>query len=209
MVVVACESVDLDAALRVVERSLGALKRPSAVAIRAPLIVGVTEASTPLDLASLGRLLHEALGPDSRVGVGGVAADAQALRASVVGAEHACRYARRHGTAGFATHDALASLGLLLAVQDSSLLTAFEHALLRPLQEHDARRGTELVETLDRFLTSGGEFQTTAHALNIHVNTLRLRLARVESLTGRRLSSMEDRVDFWIALRARGAGGPG
>jgi sugar diacid utilization regulator len=36
----------------------------------------------------------------------------------------------------------------------------------------------------------------------VHVNTLRHRLARVERLTGRSLSSMEDRVDFFIALRA-------
>ena len=37
----------------------------------------------------------------------------------------------------------------------------------------------------------------------MHVNTLRLRLARVEELTGRSLADMETRVDLFIALRAR------
>jgi DNA-binding PucR family transcriptional regulator len=37
----------------------------------------------------------------------------------------------------------------------------------------------------------------------VHVNTLRLRLARVEELSGRSLADMESRVDFFIALRAR------
>jgi DNA-binding PucR family transcriptional regulator len=36
----------------------------------------------------------------------------------------------------------------------------------------------------------------------VHVNTLRGRLARIEELTGRDLSDMESRVDFFIALRA-------
>jgi len=35
------------------------------------------------------------------------------------------------------------------------------------------------------------------------VNTRRLRLARIEELTGRSLSDMETRVGFFIALPAR------
>ena len=79
----------------------------------------------------------------------------------------------------------------------------FREALLRPLEEHDARRHTELVRTLELFLESGAAYQSTAEALHVHVNTLRLRLARIEELSGRSLSEMETRVDFFIALRAR------
>jgi purine catabolism regulator len=74
---------------------------------------------------------------------------------------------------------------------------------VRPLEEHDALRGTELVRTLESFLGSGGKYQDTADSLHVHVNTLRLRLTRIETLTGRDLRSMDDRVDLWIALRAR------
>ncbi len=83
------------------------------------------------------------------------------------------------------------------------MVTQFREALLRPLVEHDARRHTDLVRTLELFLESGGAYRPTAAELHVHVNTLRLRLARIEQLTGRSLGDMETRVDFFIALRAR------
>jgi DNA-binding PucR family transcriptional regulator len=38
--------------------------------------------------------------------------------------------------------------------------------------------------------------------LHVHVNTVRYRVQRVEELTGRDLSSFEDRVDVFLALRS-------
>jgi DNA-binding PucR family transcriptional regulator len=35
----------------------------------------------------------------------------------------------------------------------------------------------------------------------VHVNTLRYRIGRIEELTGRDLSRLADRVDFYLALR--------
>jgi hypothetical protein len=48
-----------------------------------------------------------------------------------------------------------------------------------------------------------GRWEATAQKLHVHVNTLRHRLARCEELTGRDLTSMDNRVDFYIAIRAR------
>jgi DNA-binding PucR family transcriptional regulator len=91
----------------------------------------------------------------------------------------------------------------LLALQDESVVAQFRGALLGPLIENDRRRHTDLVRTLELFLESGGAYQHTADELHVHVNTLRLRLARIEELTSRSLAEMETRVDFFIALRAR------
>ena len=123
----------------------------------------------------------------------------------MVQARHACRFAVRRRDAGYATHDTLASHALLIGLQDDRLLDVFQEVLVRPLEEHDARRRTELVRTLELFLGSGGRYQQTADELHLHVNTLRQRLARIEKLTGRTLDSMDDRVDLWIALRSRTA----
>ena len=38
--------------------------------------------------------------------------------------------------------------------------------------------------------------------LHLHVNTLRYRIGRVEQLTGRSLSSFEERVNLFLALEA-------
>jgi DNA-binding PucR family transcriptional regulator len=37
----------------------------------------------------------------------------------------------------------------------------------------------------------------------VHVNTVRYRIRRIEELTGRDLSSLDDQVDFFLALRIR------
>ena len=45
--------------------------------------------------------------------------------------------------------------------------------------------------------------ERAARELYCHRHTLRYRIRRVEQLTGRDLSSARDRIEFWLALRAR------
>jgi purine catabolism regulatory family protein/PucR-like helix-turn-helix protein/diguanylate cyclase with GGDEF domain len=199
---VVCESEDPDVGLDRLERALADAGVRGVAAVKTRELVAVV--GWPGDesgLAGLAAHLHELV--DEPVGVGGLSPDAAGLRTSVVEARHACRFARLRRDAGWATHHQVGSHSLLLALQDEEVLAAFRRALLRPLEEHDARRRSRLVETLDRFLSSGCRWQETAAALHVHVNTLRHRLDRVEQLTGRDLSTMEDRVDLYIALRSR------
>jgi DNA-binding PucR family transcriptional regulator len=131
------------------------------------------------------------------------ASDWHHLRDSVVEARHACRFALRRRDVGFAAHESLASHAVLLAMQPDPALSHFEEALLRTLSQYDATNHSDLVATLENFLSSGGHYQETADHLHVHVNTLRQRLARISALTGRDLTRMDDRVDFWLALQAR------
>lgn len=203
LVALVCEAGDLDAGLDAVERHLADAEVAAVAALKAQEIVAVAHwPGAEAGLADIAAGLHGAM-EEGVVGVGGLVADASGLRASVVEARHACRFARLRRDAGWATHHQVGSHSLLLALQDEDVLAAFRRTLLQPLEEHDARRRSRLVETLDRFLSSGGRWQETAAALHVHVNTLRHRLRRVEELTGRDLASMENRVDLWIALRSR------
>lgn len=138
------------------------------------------------------------------VGLGAPVRGAGELRRSVVEARHGSRLAlRRRESPWLITYDQVGSHSLLLALQDEQLMEKFHSALLGPVVAYDVRRGTELVHTLDVFLETGGRWQEAAARLNIHVNTLRYRVGRIEALTGRRLDSTESRVDFYLALRAR------
>ena len=47
------------------------------------------------------------------------------------------------------------------------------------------------------------EWERAARELYCHRHTLRYRIRRVEQLTGRDLSNARDRIEFWLALRAR------
>ncbi|HEX3833076.1 MAG TPA: PucR family transcriptional regulator ligand-binding domain-containing protein [Solirubrobacteraceae bacterium] len=137
------------------------------------------------------------------IGVGSLADDCRSLRRSLIEARHACRAAaaRRRGP-DHASYADVGSHRLLLDLQDVDTLRAFSAALLDPIIEHDQRHGSELLTTLSRFLDLDCQWQTTADALYVHVNTLRHRLGRIERLTGRRLQSTDARVDFFLAVRA-------
>jgi hypothetical protein len=145
--------------------------------------------------------LTASLGADGSLGVGRPVQGIESLRESLVDARHACRIARQRRNERFATHAEVGSHSLLLALTDDSALRSFRSAVLGPVIDYDARRGTELLRTLETFLGSAGQYGATARALSVHVNTLRLRLARIESLTGRSLGRAEDQVDLYLALR--------
>ncbi len=153
------------------------------------------------DVGALARALHERLGDDIAVGAGSIAANAHGLRRSVIESRHACAFAHRRRDAGYATHDAVASNAMLLAIQDDAVIDAFVEQL-RPLTEQDAARGSALVATLEAFLSNGSRYAETAARLHVHVNTLRKRLERIEILTGRDLTRTDDVVDLYLALRA-------
>jgi purine catabolism regulator len=144
------------------------------------------------------------IGAHAAVGIGAAITQPALLEASVAEARRACRLARlrRDGRGGAGAGELATHTGLL-AQQDPDLLEGFWRALLDPLIEHDAARGSELLSTLEAFLRSGGRWAQTAELLHVHVNTLRHRLSRVEELTGRRIDDPDDRVDLHLALRAR------
>ncbi len=199
----ACIGTEPERARAALAEHLAATARPGVVGVKATAVVLIAQVDPDEDLAAFGQELQDVVGPGSFGGIGGIARNVGELGRSVIEARHACRFAQRRRDGGFVTHDKLASHALLIGLEDERLLDAFQKTLIEPLNEHDRRRHTDLLRTLDLFLGSGGRYQQTAEALHLHVNTLRLRLARIEQLTGRDLSSMDDRVDLWIALRAR------
>jgi purine catabolism regulator len=98
------------------------------------------------------------------------------------------------------SHSDLGSHVLLLGLLDPEVLSGFREQVLGPVERWDLAHGTELLQTLRAFLSSGGRWRATAAHLHIHHNTLRYRLRRVELLTGRHLDEVADRLDMQIAL---------
>jgi len=90
---------------------------------------------------------------------------------------------------------------LLLASVPAPVLRSFGERLLGPLRDYDDRHRAELLPTLRSFLDCDGSWSACASRMYVHVNTVRYRMSRVEALTGRDLSALADRVDFFLALR--------
>ncbi|MFD6569116.1 PucR family transcriptional regulator [Streptomyces diastaticus] len=148
--------------------------------------------------------LSAGLGDGDRItlGVSAVVHSAEGLRGALEEARHARRVAAaRPGSVCAAGHQELASHVLLLPFVPDDVRRAFTARLLDPLRDYDRRHRAELVPTLEAFLDSDGSWTRCAARLHLHVNTLRYRVGRIEQLTGRDLSRLEDKLDFFLALR--------
>ncbi|WP_461711678.1 PucR family transcriptional regulator [Streptomyces sp. DSM 41013] len=155
-------------------------------------------------LASVREPLTAGLDGDGRVTLGVSAAvhSAEGLRGALEEARHARRVAAaRPGRVCAAGHQELASHVLLLPFVPDDVRRAFTARLLDPLRNYDRRHRAELIPTLEAFLDSDGSWTRCANRLHLHVNTLRYRVGRIEQLTGRDLSRLEDKLDFFLALR--------
>ena len=104
------------------------------------------------------------------------------------------------------SHAGFADLGtyrLLLSMTEPDALRAFADSMLGPLDAYDRDHNGELLSSLQAFLQHNARWETAAAELFVHRHTLRYRMRKVEELTGRDLSSSFDRMEFWLALRAR------
>ena len=117
----------------------------------------------------------------------------------------ALRLAELGGTSAISVvpSDEVASHELLLATVPASVLRSFRERLLGPLLAYDDQHRAELLPTLREFLACSGSWNACAVRMYVHVNTVRYRIRRIEELTGRDLSRLDDQVDFFLALRIR------
>lgn len=88
----------------------------------------------------------------------------------------------------------------LLRMLGESTRAGYAREVLAPLLSYDERHNADLVGTLRAFLDGGGAWRETARQLHLHTNTLRYRIARIEELTHRDMSTMADRVDLFLAM---------
>ncbi|WP_405823657.1 PucR family transcriptional regulator ligand-binding domain-containing protein [Streptomyces sp. NBC_01390] len=155
-------------------------------------------------LAAVRDPLSAGLDDDGRltIGVSATVHSAEGLRGALEEARHARRVAgARPGRVCAAGHQELASHVLLLPFVPDDVRRAFTARLLDPLRDYDRRHRAELIPTLEAFLECDGSWTRCAARLHLHVNTLRYRVGRIEQLTGRELSRLEDKLDFFLALR--------
>lgn len=133
----------------------------------------------------------------------GIAVRPGALAVSLRQARSALPESRISG--GHLRAEDLLSARLLLSGVPPERLRAYADAVLGHLDADP--RGAALVRDLAVFLERNGSWEMTATALGVHRHTVRNRIARIETLTGRRLDSAQDRQELWLAMRARDLAG--
>jgi sugar diacid utilization regulator len=168
--------------------------------------VALIPAAGAVDPAERVRAALERLAPGvrTRLAVGVSAATApDALVGALDEARHAQRLAAlRAEPVAVVTADEVTSHVLLLAAVSDDVRRAFATRVLGPVLDHDEQHGSQLIATVRAFIEADGSWSRCAAALHLHVNSVRYRIGRVEALTGRDLSRIEDRVDVFLALRS-------
>lgn len=94
---------------------------------------------------------------------------------------------------------------LLIGLGEPRLLRGFADAVLAPIDQLEERERVELMRTLEEWLRVNGAWDPAAARLSVHRNTVRNRIDRIATLSGRRLDDGEDRMELWLALKARSA----
>jgi len=158
-------------------------------------------AEPAVDLAALTGSVGERLGAELRAGSGSAVPPNEVAR-SLREARYALQVCRIEGWAHAGFED-LGTYRLLLSMTEPDALRAFADSMLAPLDGYDREHSGELLVSLEAFLEHNARWETAAAHLYVHRHTLRYRMRKVEELTGRDLSSSFDRMEFWLALRAR------
>lgn len=92
---------------------------------------------------------------------------------------------------------------MLSVLRDTEEAQVVVDRVLGPLLSYDDARSSDMVRTLDAYLTSDRSWVKTAAELDVHRQTVVYRIQRIEELTGRRITDSATIAEFWLALRAR------
>lgn len=148
------------------------------------------------------------LGSGTSIGVSAPTA-AGDIRSAIEEARYARRLAERRGAGhtvpghSIVGHDELGTLTILLANVPDDVRNMFVSRLLTRVVEYDELHNSDLISTLSVYLDTNGSWTRSAEHMHMHVNSVRYRIQRIEELTGRDLSRLEDRIEFFLALRLR------
>lgn len=99
-----------------------------------------------------------------------------------------------------ATPRDLGIYGLLFSGAPRHEIEAFIDDRLGPLLRYDAEHATDLLGTLGAYFDAGGSIANAAHALYLHTNTMRQRLARIRELLAGGWSE-ENQLELQVAVR--------
>ena len=139
--------------------------------------------------------------PCAVIGLSSICCGAAALATGFSEALQAVRGAAVvRATPGVVAYEELGPYKYLLRLAPEPGQRDHHRDALRPLLEYDEAHRSQLFRTLEEYLRQRGRVASTAAALYVHPNTLRQRLARIETITGLDLEA-EDSLTVEMAMK--------
>jgi sugar diacid utilization regulator len=153
------------------------------------------------DLQRIGKLLSEELGEGWLIGLGGPHGGLEGCRRSYSEAHEALEigHSLNPDRGIYPADDFLLYRFLRL---DLDLAARFVDEVVGPVIEHDERRRSELIKTLQAYFDTDGSAKESGGMLYAHPHTVTYRLKQIEKLTGRSLRDPEDKLHLHLAVKA-------
>jgi sugar diacid utilization regulator len=138
-----------------------------------------------------------------RVACGPVVSTLHVAAASTASVDEILQCLAREPARGpVASHEEVrASVSVYKALAALTPMSALWEGPVARIVEYDAKHGSEYGVTLRAWLDGFGDAGAVAKALNVHRNTLRYRLQRIEALSGLRLDDPDERLMAALHLR--------
>lgn len=89
---------------------------------------------------------------------------------------------------------------LLLAIEDKNVINEFCQETLGVLETHDELNDSDYVVVLESYLRNSGSIKAVAEELFFHRNTICYKLNKIEEIIGSKLSNLDTRLKYSIAL---------
>lgn len=188
----------------VLPKGIAAMARGRGVVLVMPLADAQERAEPAARAENLRVQVAQALGRAVVAGVGRCYPGPSGLRRSYQEARRALALGVDMAPGG-RTHF-FGSLGIypvLFPLRDTQEAEAFLEEALGPLTTYDQRHKSELLRTLDTYLSNQGDLGRTAGALHLHRNSLAYRLRRIQEVAGISLDNAEDCFRLQLALKLR------
>lgn len=193
----------LDDARGRLEALLAANAVPYLMSLRGSLLVALLQGDTGLIPSWLGQLASD--GVCLRAGGGRAVDSVDAIPQSLQDAQLALRQLQTLGddAGSMLLFDDFRLASWLVSVTPAAEFSAKAASIIAPLHDHP-----HLDETLRTYMRERLNVAATARALNLHQNSLRYRLSRIEELLGRGLDHLPTLVDLYLAQLANPTGAP-
>lgn len=137
------------------------------------------------------------------VGIGPLAENLRAWRASYLDAAAAADFARLTNSSQTLDAREIGVYRFLSAPSNREALRTLRDDILGDLLDYDRRQNGELLATLEGFFNANGHLSQTAEMLHIHRNTLQYRLNRIGELTGLDMTQPDTRLAIQLAVKAK------
>ena len=134
-------------------------------------------------------------------------ADPRYLSLAATEALHCAQSLQRMArSGGAATVETLGQIGLLLGSDSKETVVDFISMSIGPVLEYDEERRSELIPTLEAYLSHNGSLKASASELHVHPNTVLQRLQKISTLLKDDdwRSRSEKRLNLQLALRLHG-----